>query len=128
MINLSAGLAYLHQALRRQADNRQYLIAQSFSFLHKYHSIRLRSANVMERQEAHFNLGRSYHIVNLHHLAIPYYLAVFQEKDREGQRPEKAVSTEETGIVRECQYNLRLCYLAKTNSAVAKRLLYKMVL
>ena len=73
MIKLSLGLAYLHYALKRQSENRHYLIMQGFSFLQKYYNDRRGSKVLSERQEAEFNLGRAYHMLGLTHLAIPYY-------------------------------------------------------
>lgn len=73
MINLSLALGYLHYALKRQSDNRHYLIMQSFSFLFTYHDIRQGSQTVTERQEADYNVARAFHMLGLTHLAIPYY-------------------------------------------------------
>lgn len=73
MIKLSLGLAYLHYALKRQSENRHYLMMQGFSFLQNYYNDRHMSKVPSERQEAEFNLGRAYHMLGLTHLAIPYY-------------------------------------------------------
>ncbi|KAI1374664.1 TPR-like protein [Hypoxylon crocopeplum] len=79
MVILSVGHCYIHYALKRQAENRQYLITQGFHFLHQYYDQRMASPNTALRQEAHYNLGRSYHAVGLHHLAAEYYHRVFQD-------------------------------------------------
>ncbi len=85
MINLSYGLAYIHYALKRQATNRQYLLAQGFALLFKYYEIRIRTARSSgERQEAHFNIGRVYGMLGLGHLAIEYYRKVLDEARKVG--------------------------------------------
>lgn len=73
MINLSLALAYLHHALKRQSENRHYLIMQGFSFLFSYHDIRHGSQTDSERQEANYNVARAFQMLGLTHLAIPYY-------------------------------------------------------
>lgn len=73
MINLSLALGYLHHAIKRQSENRHYLIMQGFSFLFTYHDIRQSSQIVTERQEADYNVARAFHMLGLTHLAIPYY-------------------------------------------------------
>ena len=73
MINLSLGLGYLHYALKRQSENRHYLIMQGLSFLLVYYDHRSNSEFAIDRQEAECNVGRAYHMIGLTHLAIPYY-------------------------------------------------------
>lgn len=73
LINLSVALAYVHYALKRQSENRQYHIVQGFSCLFAYYDMRKTSEILAERQEAEYNVGRTYHMLGLTHLAIPYY-------------------------------------------------------
>lgn len=73
MVNLSLALGYIHHALKRQSENRHYLIMQGFSFLFEYYDLRKVSDVASERQECEFNVGRAYHMLGLTHLAIPYY-------------------------------------------------------
>lgn len=88
MIALSIGQCYIQDGLKRQSDNRQYLIAQGFAFLHRYYDARissplpLPSAAAAERQEAHYNLARTYHSVGIPHLAAEYYRRALQEGER----------------------------------------------
>ncbi|KAK0630545.1 hypothetical protein B0T17DRAFT_607433 [Bombardia bombarda] len=106
MINLSIGLAYLHYALKRQATNRQYLLAQAFAFLFRYYHDRLAAPNITsgQRQEAHFNIARAYSLIGLGNLAIDYYKKVLAEGERETERLRD--------LVFEAAYNIRtLCYL-----------------
>ena len=73
MITLSLALGYVHYAIKRQSDNRHHLLIQGFSFLSAYYDCRRDSNVPSEKQEAEFNVGRTYHLLGLTHLAIPYY-------------------------------------------------------
>jgi len=73
MINLSLALGYIHYSLKRQSENRHYIMIQGFSFLFTYYDIRHASLVPSEKQEANYNVARAYHILGLTHLAIPYY-------------------------------------------------------
>lgn len=73
MINLSLALGYIHHALKRQSENRHYLIMQGLSFLFVYYDLRHSSVSLQEKQEAEYNVARAYHMLGLTHLAIPYY-------------------------------------------------------
>ncbi|KXJ94601.1 hypothetical protein Micbo1qcDRAFT_193734 [Microdochium bolleyi] len=90
MIILSIGQCYVHYALKRQSENRQHIIAQGFLFLHQYYDMRcgisssalsssLPPPTPAQRQEAHYNLARTYHAVGLPHLAVEYYLRVLRD-------------------------------------------------
>ncbi|KAK0623355.1 hypothetical protein B0T14DRAFT_428498 [Immersiella caudata] len=126
LINLSTGLAYLHYALKRQATNRQYLLAQAFAFLFRYYHDRLGdsqsqanrpeqiAATAAERQEAHFNIARAYSLIGLGNLAMIYYKKVLEEADadREGERLLQGGKVGDEDLTLEAAYNVRTtCYL-----------------
>ena len=119
LINLSTGLAYLHYALKRQATNRQYLLAQAFAFLFRYYHDRLeRAASAAERQEAHFNIARAYSLIGLGNLAMTYYKKVLAEAEAEAEGSgDEELTTRPTvmgneDLTLEAAYNLRtICYL-----------------
>ncbi|KAI1384666.1 TPR-like protein [Hypoxylon trugodes] len=107
MVILSVGHCYVHYALKRQAENRQYLLVQGFHFLHQYYELRLASPDAAQRQEAHYNLARSYHAIGIPHLAAEYYRRVLQDVPND----------EENGIMgrndltQEAAYNLQqICW------------------
>lgn len=75
MINLSVGLGYIHHALKRQADNRQYLIMQGFACVFEFCHSKL-SGTPDERREAFFGVARTFHMLGLHHLALEWYRKV----------------------------------------------------
>ena len=73
MIKLSLALGYIHYGLKRQADNRHYIILQGLASLQEYYEDRVHSCSFSERQEAEYNMAHAYHILGLTHLAVPYY-------------------------------------------------------
>jgi general transcription factor 3C polypeptide 3 (transcription factor C subunit 4) len=113
MINLSTGLAYVHLALKRQTDNRQQNIIQGTTFLFRYYISRKNSVHVEERQEAHFNMARTYHMLGLTHLAIPYYERVFTESWQ------GTSNLDQEGLVVNAAYNLQTLYATAGNSKLA---------
>lgn len=71
---LSIALSYIHQSLKRQSENRHYLIMEGLSFMYEYRRIREREGTLLaERQEMEFNFARVYHMLGLAHLAIEGY-------------------------------------------------------
>lgn len=93
MININIGLAYIHDALKRQAENRQYGIMQGLGFMQSYYEARSIDTRAEERQEAHYNMARTYHLLGLVHIAIPFYRKVFAEVDNlpQGKAGERLV-------------------------------------
>jgi general transcription factor 3C polypeptide 3 (transcription factor C subunit 4) len=112
LINLSLAIGYIHYALKRQSQNRQYLLTQGFAFMFKYYNERTKpSTSAFERQEAHFNMGRAYNIVGLAPLAIEYYRRVLEdEKIRPKDEDEGVMGREDLAL--EAAYNIRMiCFL-----------------
>ncbi|KAI0180874.1 TPR-like protein [Hypoxylon sp. FL1284] len=79
MVLLTVGHCYVHYALKRQSENRQFLLSQGFHFLHKYYNLKQSSLDAAQRQEAHFNLARSYHAIGLPHLAARFYQLALED-------------------------------------------------
>ncbi|POS76573.1 hypothetical protein DHEL01_v205031 [Diaporthe helianthi] len=73
MVNLSTGIAYVHYAMKRQAENRQFIIAQGMYYMFEYYAARSASEDVVERLEAHYNVARCYHLLGIYHLAAEFY-------------------------------------------------------
>ena len=124
MVNISIGLAYVHYSLKRQAENRQYLILQGMTFLHKYYHQRLASAGTcsMQRQEAHYNLARTYHQLGVTHLAIDYYKRVLKEVEANhlpGDENEERQRMEES-LAQEAAYNIQNCLLIGGDMVAAR--------
>ncbi|KAI1082231.1 TPR-like protein [Whalleya microplaca] len=115
MVNLSVGHCYVHYALKRQSENRQYLLAQGFHFLHQYYELTASSPSAAQRQEAHYNLARSYHSVGIPHIAADYYRRALRDVPDDS----------ENGIMggndlsREAAYNLQqICWAGGDLGAV----------
>ncbi|EMR08474.1 hypothetical protein PNEG_03302 [Pneumocystis murina B123] len=115
LISLSIGMAYLHRAMQRQSNNRQYQILQGMTFLFRYYELR-KSMGVYEHQEAEFNIARAFHQLGLTHLAIPYYKRVLS----------LIVSDSFENVYfdlrRHAVYNLSLIYVTSGNLSYARNL------
>ena len=72
-IKQSLAYAYIHWALKRQAENRHCILVQGFGFLMEYYDECMATGGVAQRQEAAFNLGRTFHLLGLVDLALTYY-------------------------------------------------------
>ncbi|KAI1327834.1 hypothetical protein F5Y16DRAFT_370410 [Xylariaceae sp. FL0255] len=110
MIQMSVGQCYIHYALKRQSENRQYLLVQGFSFLHKYYEARAASEDTAERQEAHYNMARSYHAIGINHIAAMYYQRALEDAPsalKDGDR-----YREHSDLSREAAFNLQQICLA----------------
>lgn len=76
---LSIALCYIHQSLKRQSENRHYLIMQGLSFMHEYRRVREKpGALLIERQEMEFNFARTFHMLGLAHLTCDGYQRVLE--------------------------------------------------
>ncbi|KAI1824812.1 hypothetical protein F4861DRAFT_538647 [Xylaria intraflava] len=107
MILLSVGQCYIHYALKRQSENRQYLLVQGFVFLHRYYDLKVASADAAERQEAHYNMARSYHAIGVPHLAAEFYQRVLRDIPDDAE-PDVFGKTD---LSQEAAYNLQqICW------------------
>ena len=127
VISLCIGLSYVHWALKRQADNRQYLLTQGFHFLYRYADERLAAAtasgDVHARREAYYNIGRAYHLLGLHALAAEFYGKVLREADPNDEIEDAHRQKSSYPDLRtEAAYNLRTYYLLAGNHEAAMRI------
>lgn len=78
MVNLSVGLGYIHHGLKRQAENRQYLIMQGLASVFEYSRASLPSESLepAELREINFTVARAFHMLGLQHLAHNSYSKV----------------------------------------------------
>ncbi|KAH8700588.1 hypothetical protein BGW36DRAFT_132126 [Talaromyces proteolyticus] len=71
---LSIGLCYIHHSLKRQAENRHFMILQGLSFMSLYRKAREKKGSLLvERQEVEVNFARVYHSLGLLHQAVAGY-------------------------------------------------------
>lgn len=65
-----------------------------------------------ERQEAHYNMARTYHLLGLTHIALPFYSKVLQEvHDSQATRED---------LVRDAAFNLQTLYVLGGNMKLAR--------
>ncbi|KAI1457091.1 TPR-like protein [Annulohypoxylon moriforme] len=115
MVILSVGNCYVYYALKRQAENRQYLLTQGFHFLHQYYELKLASPDAAQRQEAHYNLARSYHAVGIPHLATEYYRRALREVPDDSENGVMG----RNDLSREAAYNMaQICWAGGDVDAV----------
>lgn len=124
-VNLSIATMYIHNAMKRQTDNRQYGIAQGLSFLYNYYNLRIQNGGMLEKQEAEYNVGRTWHMLGLTHLATGSYekalalsSAVDQENEQRKLRGEYAVEN----FAREAAFAMVNIYAVTGNDATAMEL------
>lgn len=102
MISLSVGLGYIHHALKRQADNRQYLIMQGFACVFEFCHSKL-SGTPEEKREAFFGVARTFHMLGLHHLALEWYRKVIGADASDGVEPRGNASSRD--VILNAAYN-----------------------
>jgi general transcription factor 3C polypeptide 3 (transcription factor C subunit 4) len=94
VVNLCIATAYLQMGMKRQSENRHWQIYQGIAFLQRYVELRRESVSKIHQQEAIYNVGRSWHLLGIMHLAVPEYekaLAMAEEVRAEAK--EKAKET-----------------------------------
>lgn len=80
---LSIALCFVHHSLKRQSDNRHYLITQGLAFMREYKQARSKpGALLQEIQEMEFNHARVWHGLGLLQLAIDGYNKVLSIGDQ----------------------------------------------
>ncbi|PYH82974.1 TPR-like protein [Aspergillus uvarum CBS 121591] len=99
VVLLSIALCYIHQSLKRQSENRHYLIMQGLSFMQEYRRVRERPGTLLsERQEMEFNFARVWHTLGLAHLAAEGYQRVL-DISTQIQAQSKPASRQSTGLI-----------------------------
>ncbi|KAI7971205.1 hypothetical protein EIK77_007021 [Talaromyces pinophilus] len=119
-ILLPIALCYIHHALKRQAENRHYLILQGLSFMSLYRKVRCQKkieqevnkdvnkdankktqtdfSSLSECQEVEYNYGRVYHSLGLLDQAIPCYERALEFGNRiQSAQKDKTAGSREKG-------------------------------
>ncbi|KAJ6037291.1 Tetratricopeptide-like helical [Penicillium herquei] len=101
MILLSIALCFVHHSLKRQSENRHYLISQGIAFLGEYRRVRSKPGTLLsERQEMEFNCARVWQSLGLSHLAVTGYEKVIElGKKIQQQAVEASSTTDDTDVV-----------------------------
>lgn len=110
MIHLTLGLTYIHDALKRQIENRQHSILRGLTFILRYYDVRSESQLIEERLEAHYNVARTYHMLGLVHLALPYYWKVLNEGGEDIKED----------LTIDAAYNMQTIYMMSGNAEMAQ--------
>jgi general transcription factor 3C polypeptide 3 (transcription factor C subunit 4) len=97
--NLCIATAYLQMAMKRQSENRHWQIYQGLAFLNRYAELRKKTGLKIHEQEAVYNVGRSWHLLGIMHLAIPEYekCLALAEGVREEARERKRLEDSDGG-------------------------------
>ena len=119
LLDLSIGLAYIHRAVQRQADNRHIMILQGFTFIMQYYRLTLKKSESYARRErarirqsAEYNVGRAFHQLGLLTYAVKYYEQVIEISEGEGGL--------ERDLIFEAVHNLSLIYCLSGNVEAAR--------
>ncbi|WEW58281.1 transcription factor TFIIIC subunit tfc4 [Emydomyces testavorans] len=127
---LSIGLSYIHHSLKRQSDNRHYLVMQGLSFMQEYRKVREVSTVPQERQEVEFNFARVWHMLSMAHLAVSGYercLELSREIQADREKKEQVNGGGSGGpyvedFTREAAYALQCLYAFGGDIEMAKRI------
>lgn len=118
MVNLSTGIAYVHYAMKRQAENRQFIVAQGMHYMFEYYDSRCKSEDIVERLEAHYNIARCYHLLGIFHLAADFYSRALAEATKHEEKSGEAIRD----FVHESAVNLRTYSLTNGDVESARAL------
>ncbi|QIX00987.1 hypothetical protein AMS68_006504 [Peltaster fructicola] len=127
-INLSIATMYIQNAMKRQTDNRQYGVMQGLSFLYNYYDTRSRSEGMLEKQEAEYNIARTWHMLGLTHLAIGSYekaMAMGQAVDDENEEKNMRGEHSLENFAQEAAFALMNIYAITGNDTAAMELTEK---
>lgn len=128
---LSIAISYIHHSLKRQSDNRHYLIMQGLSFMEEYRRVRQRddgSVLLQQKQEMEFNFARVWHMLGIAHLAVKGYercleiSEVIQREEQGGGKDEKIKKRFVEDFGKEAAYALQVLYGASGDVVLAKRI------
>ncbi|CAI4062748.1 hypothetical protein N7582_002209 [Saccharomyces uvarum] len=110
MVNLLMGLSHIHRAMQRLTAQRHFQILHGLRYLYRYYTIRKSLYTDLEKQEADYNLGRSFHLIGLVSIAVEYYNKVLENYDDEKLKKHAA-------------YNCIIIYQQSGNAQLADKLM-----
>lgn len=125
LLELSIGMAYLHRAMQRQANNRHIMVLQAMTFIFQYYRLYYEKSwryNGVEgstmRQQAEYNVGRCFHQIGLFTFAVKYYGNAIRISEELGGLGGK-------DLVFEAAHNLSLIFQLSGNIRAAKEITEK---
>ncbi|KAK4497281.1 hypothetical protein PRZ48_011731 [Zasmidium cellare] len=127
-VNLSIACMWIQNSMKRQTENRQFGITQGLTFLYRYYDLRVASGKACHRQEAEYNVGRTWHQLGLTHLAVPAYErvlglseAVRKERTESVQKSEEPIEVEGEDFAMEAAYALQNIFAVAGDQEAAMR-------
>ncbi|CCH58343.1 hypothetical protein TBLA_0A05500 [Henningerozyma blattae CBS 6284] len=78
MVNLMMGLSHLHRSMQRLTAKRHFQVLHGLRYMFKYYDIRSENYSDLEKQEADYNIGRAFHLLNLLSIAVHFYHRVLE--------------------------------------------------
>jgi general transcription factor 3C polypeptide 3 (transcription factor C subunit 4) len=120
LLDMSIGLAYIHRAMQRQADNRHLMILQGMTLLFQYYRGMYAKSErydnfsaALLKQQAEYNIARTMHQLELLTFATKYYEAAITLSEEVGGLGKR-------DLVMEAAHNLSLIF-ALTGNLEASR-------
>lgn len=121
MVNLSAGLGYIHHALKRQSSNRQYLIVQGLALVFQCIKATATGDSTNGSPEFAYDAGRIFQILGLHHLAFRYYKQALESDRGDADANGSSFSQQDTEL--NAYYNIFTSNLLSRDFGLAKSMI-----
>ncbi|TKA32125.1 hypothetical protein B0A50_01373 [Salinomyces thailandicus] len=119
-INLVLGFCYMHNAMKRQTDNRHYNVQQGLSFMQRYYELRTVSGKAGHVQEVEYNMAKTWHMLGLTHLAVPGYEKVLALSEDVRADRETKQTFEEDDFACEAAFALQQIFALAGNERAAQ--------
>lgn len=118
MVNLSLGLAYVHNGLKRQSMNRQFIILQGQVFMSQYAELAMASGNDGSIAEVYYNVGRLFHLLGMVAMALKYYAMADAKMDERSGTSNLALLSRANQVMSLLSVGNRVEALALVNSGL----------
>jgi general transcription factor 3C polypeptide 3 (transcription factor C subunit 4) len=124
VVNLSIATTYILQAARKAPAAKQSDIAHGLAFFHRYYEARVANGNSIHRQEAEqeaeFNMGRMWQLIDSPHLAVSNYEKVLKLSGALQDRVNGDTGSQVGGYAQEAAFALQTIYVAAGNEEAAR--------
>ncbi|QLQ78759.1 hypothetical protein HG537_0B01080 [Torulaspora globosa] len=112
MVNLLMGLSHLHRSMQRLTASRHFQILHGLRYMYRYHDIRSSSYDILQKQEADYNIGRAFHLLGLVSIAVQYYNKVLNDY-------------QDDKLKKHAAYNCIIIYQESGNTRLANHIMEK---
>ncbi|KAL2408292.1 hypothetical protein ABEF93_000848 [Exophiala dermatitidis] len=125
---LSIALAYMHELLKRQSDNRHMFFLQGWAFFEEYAEARREWAKskgdpeteVLVEREILFNRARSWHMMGMSDLAVRAYAKLFSSATPTASAQTGKGQTKHADYTMEAAYAVQTLYALSGNATMAR--------